>query len=91
MAAASVRDEGSWHSSMANRRTLDGSADAPLDESPLAQPSTMFETSGGYAGSMQAPQRRSMSGQVNNPAEEIVPQYIPPATMGQLFQELRRR
>ena len=78
---------------MATRRTLDGSVGESMAESPLAEPATMFETSGGYAGAIQSPQRRSMSSQAGNPAEDesTIPRYIPPATMGQLFQELRRR
>ena len=77
---------------MANRRTLDGAVDEQIEQSPLAEPSTMFQSSGGYTGSPAAPQRRSMSPSPDNQAaEDIIPQYIPPATMGQLFQELRRR
>ena len=77
---------------MANRRTLDGTVDEQIGQSPLAEPSTMFQSAGGYTGSASVPQRRSMSPSPDSQAtEDIIPQYIPPATMGQLFQELRRR
>ena len=76
---------------MPARRTFDGVEAPPMDQS-MAEPATLFDTPDRYTGRVQQPQRRNLTGDATAPAAEgMMPQYIPPATMEQLFRELTAR
>ena len=80
---------------MANRRMLGGAGD-DMDGrgepgAGLATPPTLFDVPDTYGGMPPAAETSRRQLTQGDEAMEPMPQYIPPATMGLLFQDLRRR